>query len=153
MKTNLKIFMLSLLGAVFVTAGVANAQNENTIIVPAGSVGMVSSDPTATRNGVTADEKAKLQAAFDADAAANNPHSKAAAGTVSKLDSSRISLKSPDQPRTSSYSLNKSTTYVDNTGSRVSKSAVTKGSPVAISYVQNGDKKIVTQVMIKSTVP
>jgi hypothetical protein len=68
-------------------------------------------------------------------------------GVVSSVDpaSSTIILRSDSASAPSRYTFNKETVFVDPQGKIVTSDAI-KDAPVTISYVQDGDRVIVTKV-------
>ena len=69
-------------------------------------------------------------------------------GTVSELSptSSTMVIKSESAPAPVTYKYNKTTTWVDSSGSVITAEQV-RNSPVTVHYVKDGDSMVVTKVV------
>jgi len=72
-------------------------------------------------------------------------------GTVSQFGPDTIVVKSTTSSTPLNYSYSKTTTYVDENGNAVSSETVKSGAPVTVYYTQEGDKMIVTKVIVRKT--
>ena len=70
-------------------------------------------------------------------------------GTVSEIapSSSTIILKSESAPEPVRYTYTEKTMFVDPTGKVVSREEI-RGKPVTVEYVKEGDRQIVTKVIV-----
>lgn len=73
-------------------------------------------------------------------------------GTVSEVNpsSSTIILRGEAAAAPSTYTYNKETVFVDETGKVVSYETI-KNSPVTVTYMRDGDRMVVTKVMKQPT--
>ena len=73
-------------------------------------------------------------------------------GTVTELNpsSSTIILRSETSSAPTTYTFNKETVFVDETGKTISQEMI-KNAPVTVHYTREGDRMIVTKVMRQPT--
>jgi hypothetical protein len=73
-------------------------------------------------------------------------------GTVSEVNpsASTIILRSETSSAPTTYTYNKETVFVDETGKVVTQETI-KNSPVTVHYMRDGDRMIVTKVMKEPT--
>ena len=74
------------------------------------------------------------------------------AGTISEFNRETIVIKTTTSPEPIRYTYTKTTTYVDETGAPVSMDIVRSGLPVTVFYTKDGDKMIVSKVIVKKAV-
>ena len=75
------------------------------------------------------------------------------AGTISEFGPETITIHSETSPEPLRYSYSKTTTYVDETGAPVSIDTVKSGLPVTVYYVQDGDRRRVSKVIVRRAPP
>ena len=74
------------------------------------------------------------------------------AGTISEFSPQTIVIRTETSPEPVRYTYTKTTTYVDETGAPVSISTVKSGLPVTMYYVRDGDKMVVSKVIVRKAV-
>jgi len=75
------------------------------------------------------------------------------AGTVSEFGPETITIHSETSPAPVRYSYSKTTTYVDENGAPVSIETVKSGLPVTVYYVQDGERRRVSKVIVRRAAP
>lgn len=70
-------------------------------------------------------------------------------GTVTQFDPDAIVLRTKETTEPVRYSFSKTTEYVDEAGNRVERDIVKTGVPVTVRYVKEGDKMVVSRVIIR----
>ena len=78
------------------------------------------------------------------------PSSTSTVGVVSEIGPDTFMLRAGPASDPYSYSLSKTTTYVDETGAPVSMEEVKSGSPVTVYHTQLNGKTVVSKVMVNS---
>ena len=71
------------------------------------------------------------------------------AGTISEFSPETIVINTTTSPDPVRYTYTKTTTYVDETGAPVSMDIVKSGLPVTVYYIKDGDKMIVSKVIVR----
>src|SRR5882757_332534 len=74
-----------------------------------------------------------------------------AVGTISEFNPDAIVIKSEIGPEPVRYYRTKTTTFVDESGNPVAVETVRSGLPVTVYYNKEGDRNMVTKVVVKKT--
>jgi hypothetical protein len=74
------------------------------------------------------------------------------AGTITEFSPDTIVIKSETSADPVHYTYTKTTTYVDENGNPVSMETVKSGLPVTVYYVKDGDRMIVSKVIVRKAV-
>src|SRR5271156_4327659 len=74
------------------------------------------------------------------------------AGTITEFSPDTIVIKSETSAEPVHYTYTKTTTYVDESGNAVSMETVKSGLPVTVYYIKDGDKMIVSKVIVRKAV-
>ncbi len=70
-------------------------------------------------------------------------------GTVTEFDPDAIVVRTREAADPVRYSFTKTTEYVDEEGHRVSQEIVKSGVPVTVRYVKDGDRMVVSRVIVR----
>ena len=74
------------------------------------------------------------------------------AGTITEFSPDTIVVKSETSTEPVHYTYTKTTTYVDENGNPVSMQTVKSGLPVTVYYIKDGDKMIVSKVIVRKAI-
>jgi hypothetical protein len=73
-------------------------------------------------------------------------------GTISEFGGDRLIIRTETAPEPITYTYSKTTTYTDEAGNPVSIETVKSGLPVTVHYTKDGDKMVVSKVVVRKTV-
>ena len=73
-------------------------------------------------------------------------------GTVTAFDPDAIMIRTKETAEPVRYSYSKTTEYVDEAGNRVERELVKSGVPVTIRYVKDGDRMLVSRVIVRKQI-
>jgi hypothetical protein len=75
------------------------------------------------------------------------------AGTITEWGPDRVILRERDVADPVSYSFAKRVEYVDAAGNPVAREVITRGAPVTVRYIREGDRMLVDRVIVQRTAP
>ena len=70
-------------------------------------------------------------------------------GTITEYAPDVISVRTTETAAPVRYSYTKTTEYVDEAGNKVSAEVIKSGAPVTIRYVKDGDRMVVSRVIVR----
>jgi hypothetical protein len=73
-------------------------------------------------------------------------------GTISDFGGDRLVIRTEAAPQPVTYTYTKTTTYTDEDGKPVAVETVKSGLPVTIHYTKDGDRLVVSKVIVRKTV-
>lgn len=73
-------------------------------------------------------------------------------GTIADFGSDTLVIRTEATPAPVTYSYTKTTTYTDEDGKPVALETVKSGLPVTVHYTKDGDRMVVSRVIVRKTV-
>jgi hypothetical protein len=73
-------------------------------------------------------------------------------GTIADFGSDTLVIRTEAAPQPVTYSYTKTTTYTDEDGQPVAIEKVKSGVPVTVHYTKDGDRMVVSKVIVRKTV-
>jgi len=97
------------------------------------------------------DERDARDARDEATDAVTTTETTTSAGTISDFEPDTIVIRGDRSTEPLRYSYSKTTTFVDENGTPVSREVVKSGVPVTVYYAREGDRLIASKVVVRRT--